>query len=317
MSKIRKKNRRFFIYFVDMFRIAFSPVYTHPLPENHRFPMEKYDLLYQQLLHEGIATAPDFFEPGLCEERFILKAHDFEYWSRLKNLKLSKQEIRKTGFPMSWELIEREVTLVQGSIECVDYAMVDGVSMNIAGGTHHAARNRGEGFCLLNDLAIAAYYALENKSVSQVLMLDLDVHQGDGSAHIFNGIKEVFTFSMHGKNNFPLRKEMSDLDIELPDGTKDQEYLDILEAHLHMLFTKVKPQFVCYQSGVDVLASDKLGKLNLSIEGCKERDRMVLEATHQNHIPLIAAMGGGYSPRIRDIVNAHTNTYRLAKEIYF
>lgn len=305
------------LLFVVMFKIANSPLYAHPLPENHRFPMEKYELLPMQLIHEGIADKADFFEPVVCDEHWVLKAHDADYWHKLKTLSLSKQEIRKTGFPLSQELIDREQTLVQGSIACVDYALQDGVAMNIAGGTHHAARNRGEGFCLLNDLAIAAYYALDKRNINKVLMVDLDVHQGDGTAHIFQGVDQVFTFSMHGKNNFPLRKEKSDLDIPLADNTSDQEYLFILSQELSALIDKVKPQFICYQSGVDVLATDKLGKLSMSMDACKERDRIVLETAYKKGIPLIAAMGGGYSPQIKDIVDAHANTYRLAKEIWF
>jgi acetoin utilization deacetylase AcuC-like enzyme len=300
-----------------MFKIANSIIYAHPLPSNHRFPMEKYELLPQQLILEGIATDGDFFEPQLCKEDMILRAHSKTYWNKLKTLSLDAKEIRKTGFPLSQELIDRERTLVEGSIRCVDYALSNGIAMNIAGGTHHAGKEKGEGFCLLNDLAIAGYYALNQPNINRVLQLDLDVHQGDGTANIFSDEPRVFTFSMHGKNNFPLRKEQSDLDIPLDDQTNDQEYLDTLEQNLSKVIESFKPQFICYQSGVDILETDKLGKLSLSIAGCKERDRMVFETTAKLNIPIVAAMGGGYSPKIKDIVEAHTNTYRVAKDCYY
>jgi acetoin utilization deacetylase AcuC-like enzyme len=300
-----------------MFKIANSSRYIHPLPSNHRFPMAKYDLLPQQLSLEGIAEKSDFFEPQLCDEEFLLQAHTLAYWQKLKTLSLDPKEIRKTGFPLSQELIDRERTLVEGSIRCVDYAFTDGVAMNIAGGTHHAGREKGEGFCLLNDLAIAGYYALSKPNISRALQLDLDVHQGNGTADIFKNEPKVFTFSMHGKNNFPLRKEQSDLDIPLDDHTNDQEYLDTLEQNLSKVIESFKPQFICYQSGVDILETDKLGKLSLSIAGCKERDRMVFETTAKLNIPIIAAMGGGYSPKIKDIIEAHANTYRVAKDCYY
>jgi acetoin utilization deacetylase AcuC-like enzyme len=206
---------------------------------------------------------------------------------------------------------------MSGTLESARYALKYGIAMNIAGGTHHAFTNRGAGFCLLNDIAIAANFLLKEALATQILVVDLDVHQGDGTAQIFRSEERVFTFSMHGANNYPLQKERSDLDIALPDHTSDKAYLETLDRTLNELLDRVQPDFIFFQSGVDILDTDKLGKLSITREGCKQRDRMVLRTAHQNRIPLVASMGGGYSEHFRDIIEAHANTFRLAQEIYF
>ena len=206
---------------------------------------------------------------------------------------------------------------MNGTLQCVHYALQYGVAMNIAGGTHHAFTNKGEGFCLLNDIAIAANYLLDNKLAKQILVVDLDVHQGNGTAEIFKNEPRVFTFSMHGANNYPLLKESSDLDIGLPDYTEDKFYLKTLQSNLSNLLDQQQPDFIFFQSGVDVLATDKLGRLSLTREGCKSRDRIVLQTAKDNQIPLVASMGGGYSSDFKDIIEAHANTYRVAQEIFF
>lgn len=300
-----------------MLKIACREEYKHPLPEKHRFPMEKYELLPQQLLYEGTVEESNFFAPNLLSENDILGTHDSAYWHKLKTLTLSKREERKTGFPLSAALVERERLINQGTIDAANYALKHQVAMNIAGGTHHAFTDRGEGFCLLNDIALAANYLLSNRKSKKILVVDLDVHQGNGTAEIFHNNPDVFTFSMHGKSNYPLQKEISDLDIALEDGTDDSTYLKILREQLPKLMESVEPDFIFFQSGVDVLATDKLGRLGMTIAGCKERDRIVLEQCHTNEIPLVAIMGGGYSEKIADIIEAHANTYRLAQEIYF
>ncbi|EAY27569.1 histone deacetylase family protein [Microscilla marina] len=300
-----------------MLKIAWSDIYAHHLPPGHRFPMEKYNLLPEQLLYEGIAEPDSFFAPLPVAEEWILKAHDPVYWQRLKNLELSHKEARRTGFPLSAGLVHREIVIAQGTIDCALYALELGVSLNIAGGTHHAFTDRGEGFCLLNDIAIAAHYLLDKQLATKVLVIDLDVHQGNGTAEIFQYDNRVFTFSMHGAKNYPLRKEISDLDIALPDGANDMTYLTTLRKTLPGLVAEVKPDFVFFQSGVDVLATDKLGRLGMSIDGCRQRDQIVFDLCKQHQLPIAVSMGGGYSPKIADIVNAHTNTYRLAQEIFF
>ncbi len=300
-----------------MLKIAFDPIYAHPLPEGHRFPMLKYELIPEQLLHEGVINPENLFKPELVTEEVIMLTHDKIYWEQLRDLTLSPKDQRRTGFPLSQQLITRERMIAQGTIDCCHYALEHGVSFNVAGGTHHAGTNWGEGFCLLNDQAISANYLINNNLVKSILIIDLDVHQGNGTAQIFEKEPHVFTFSMHGANNFPYRKETSDLDIALDDGTLDNEYLDLLYKALPRIIDQHKPQFVFYLAGVDVLATDKLGKLSLSKEACKARDRFVFEQCRANNIPVQVSMGGGYSPQIKDIVDAHCNTYKLANELYF
>lgn len=300
-----------------MLKIAYHPIFKHPLPEGHRFPMEKYELLPQQLLHEGTCTKNNFFEPGMPKDEDVLAVHDKAYFTQLKNLDLDKSHVRKIGFPLSRGLVDREMRIARGTIEASKFALEHGIGMNIAGGTHHAYSFRGEGFCLLNDQAIAASYLLRKSLASKILIVDLDVHQGNGTAEIFSDEPSVFTFSMHGKKNYPFKKEKSSLDLELENGTGDGEYLRILKNTLPRLLEEQKPDFVFYLSGVDILATDKLGKLACTEAGCKERDRFVLQTCHDLKIPVEVSMGGGYSPQIRHIVNAHANTFRLAQEIFF
>lgn len=300
-----------------MLKIAWSPIYAHPLPAGHRFPMDKYNLLPDQLLYEGTITKENLFEPTHFAERWITNTHDAAYFEKLKGLQLSKSEIRKTGFPLSKHLVEREIHIMAGSIQSCLYALEFGISLNIAGGTHHAFTDRGEGFCLLNDIAISANYLLENKLASKILVIDLDVHQGNGTAEIFKDRNEVFTFSMHGAKNYPLQKEHSDLDIPLPDGTDDSLYISTLNKNLIPLLERFCPDFIIFQSGVDVLATDKLGRLSMTIQGCRERDKIVLDLANENRIPIMCCMGGGYSEKLSHIIDAHANTFRLAQEIFF
>ena len=285
-----------------MLKVAWSEIYNHPLPVGHRFPMEKYDLLPKQLIHEGTIEEANLFRPRKLSENEILSVH---------------QEERKSGFPISSQLVQREITINAGTIQCAEFALQYGVAMNIAGGTHHAFTDRAEGFCLLNDIAIASRYLLDKGKANQILVVDLDVHQGNGTAEIFHNENRVFTFSMHGAHNYPLQKETSDLDIPLKDGTDDRTYLKLLDYHLKRLLDEVKPDFMFFQSGVDVLKTDKLGRLGLSILGCRKRDELVLSEGKKHNIPVVASMGGGYSEDIRHILEAHANTYRNAQSIFF
>ena len=297
--------------------IAYHPIYKHPLPEGHRFPMLKYELLPQQLLLEGIARETDFFEPELADLQHVLAVHSKNYVDDLLNLTLDVKASRKIGFPLSSELIERELRIANGTIIGSEKALQHGIAFNIAGGTHHAFTNRGEAFCMLNDQAIAAKYLLDKKLASKILILDLDVHQGNGTAEIFQNNDTVFTFSVHGKTNYPFKKEVSDLDIALEDGTLDNEYLKIINEYVPKLIEKVKPNFIFYLSGVDILASDKLGKLSCTVDGCKKRDEIVFSHCKKYEIPVQCSMGGGYSPEIKTIIDAHTNTYRVAADLFF
>lgn len=299
-----------------MIKIAWDPIYAHPLPEGHRFPMLKYELIPGQLLHEGTINEDNIFHPALVDEQFILLSHQKDYWLQLKNLSLPQKEQRRIGFPLSAQLVKRELMISQGTIDGCHYALQNGVAFNVAGGTHHAGSNWGEGFCLLNDQAIAANYLLHNKICKRILIIDLDVHQGNGTAEIFQRNNNVFTFSMHGEKNFPFRKEQSDLDVPLANDLVDKQYLNLLAENLHQALAQAQADFVFYLAGVDVLATDKLGKLALSKQGCKERDLMVFEACKSKNLPVQVSMGGGYSTDIKDIVDAHCNTYRVAFDLF-
>lgn len=299
-----------------LIKIAWNTAYCHLLTEHHRFPMEKYNLLPQQLIYEGTINPNQLFSPHVVEDENILNCHHYHYLHKLNSLTLTPSEIRKIGFPLSKELVVREKIIVQGTIDAALFALNYKISFNIAGGTHHAFSDRGEGFCLLNDMAIAACYLLKKNLASKILIIDLDVHQGNGTASIFKNKTEVFTFSMHGKKNYPLFKENSDLDIALEDGTDDDTYINLLDIQLEYLFTSVQPDFVFYQAGVDVLMNDKLGRLALTLNGCKRRDSLVFKYCHERNIPIVITMGGGYSQNIKTIIEAHANTYRIARDFY-
>lgn len=298
-----------------MLYIAWNPIYSHPLPEGHRFPMLKYELVPEQLLHEGAIDPQQLFSPHLISEQDLLRVHDPAYVHKLNSGTLSKAEERRTGFPWSLALVERERIIMQGTLDAALFAMQHGIAMNVAGGTHHAYRDRGEGFCLYNDIAIAARCLLDAGRVQKVLVVDLDVHQGNGTASIFENDPRVFTFSMHGAHNYPLHKEKSDLDIPLHDGCTDEEYLSLLNEHFPSLLETVKPDILFYQCGVDILDTDKLGRLKVSLSGCKERDRLILETAYKKGIPVCGSLGGGYSEDIRIIVEAHCNTFRIAADL--
>ena len=297
-------------------RIAFSPVYHYRLPPKHRFPMEKYDLLPEQLLYEGTVEQSDFFAPPQLSDEHLFLTHEREYVRRLRTGELSRKEERAIGFPLSPKLVTRGLHIAQGTLDCARFALREGVALNIAGGTHHSFADRGEGFCVFNDIAIAANVLLQIGEVQRVIVVDLDVHQGNGTAKLFEREPRVFTLSFHGDRNYPLRKESSDLDVAFPDGTSDVVYLQKLREILPDLLTRFRPQLVFYLSGVDVLAADKLGRLALSVDGCRERDAFVFQTCHALSLPVAVAMGGGYADRLATIVEAHANTYREAKRIW-
>ncbi|MCL4141643.1 UNVERIFIED_CONTAM: hypothetical protein GTU68_047853 [Idotea baltica] len=279
--------------------------------------MEKYSLIPEQLLYEGTISEDNLYDPGIIDEATVLLTHEKEYWLSLKQQQLSPKEIRRTGFPLSPQLVKRALAIPKGTIQNAVFAMEHGVAINGAGGTHHAFTDRGEGFCLLNDIAIAANWLLKKIIIQKALVVDLDVHQGNGTAQIFRNDARVFTFSMHCEANYPLKKETSDLDIGLPVGTNDSTYLNILNETLPRLIQEVKPDMIFYLSGVDILATDRLGKLSCTRDGCKERDQFVFTTCKKNNIPVTVSLGGGYSVLIKDIVEAHCNTFRLAQDIWF
>jgi len=300
-----------------MLKVAFDPIYKYQLPEGHRFPMEKYDLLPEQLLYEGTLQTENFFTPKALTNEEILLTHTEEYLQKLDTMTLPRKEAIKIGFPMTETLVRRGKVIAGGTYACAQYAKSHGVALNIAGGTHHAYANHGEGFCVFNDISISANLMLERKEANRILVIDLDVHQGNGTAHIFRDRPEVFTFSMHGAKNYPHRKEQSDLDIGLPDQLEGPDYLRILSENLPKILDQFEPDFIFYLSGVDILENDKLGRLKVKKSDCKRRDHYVLSLCHQHQIPVAVSMGGGYADRLADIIDAHANTFRTAQEIYF
>ncbi|MFT7344173.1 MAG: acetoin utilization deacetylase AcuC-like enzyme [Lentimonas sp.] len=300
-----------------LLKIAFSNEFIFKVPEGHKFPMEKYDLIARQLLHEGIVEECNFFDPPPIAQEFLLLAHEEEYLKRFQNLELTPREQRITGFKHNAALVEREAKIAEGTRLAADFALNHGAAMNVAGGTHHAFSNKGEGFCMYNDIAIAAHYLLNKNKAQNVLIIDLDVHQGNGTAQIFKENANVFTFSMHGKDNYPMRKEISDLDIELPINTKDDEYLAELNRGMDLISKRFVPDFVFYQAGVDVLTSDKLGKLDLTIDGVKRRDQTVIDYCKSGSLPLVITMGGGYGDDIKSIVDTHVQLYKMVNDQFF
>ena len=300
-----------------MLKIAYSDIFRYSVPDKHRFPMQKYTLIPERLLAEGTITTDNFFAPARLSEDEILTTHTQGYWQQLKTQTLPRKEARAIGFEMTPTLVERGRYIAHATYECALYAQQYGVAMNVAGGTHHAFADHGEGFCVFNDVCIASNLLLNRGQAQRILVVDLDVHQGNGNASIMANESRVFVFSMHGAKNYPFRKQVSDLDIELDNETGDEAYLRILKDTLPRLINEFAPDLIFYQSAVDVLATDKLGKLGLTIEGCKARDEYVLHQAKLAHIPIAIVMGGGYSEDIEDVVEAHCNTFRLAQQIYF
>src|SRR5690625_1572760 len=246
--------------------IAWHPTFRQPLPEGHRFPMAKYELLPEQLLYEGVVKEGDFFSPGIIDTKILSPVHEPAYVHKLINLKLDHKEVRRIGFPLDARLIERELRIAQGTVTGAETAMKTGLAFNVAGGTHHAGSNWGEGFCMLNDQAVAASYLLEVYHLKKILIVDLDVHQGNGTAEIFQKEERVFTFSVHGQHNFPFQEEKSDSDIGLPDDTTGSEYLSVLGKNMEDMLTTLHPEFIFFQAGADILHNDNMGRLKLTKE---------------------------------------------------
>ena len=298
-----------------MLKIAHSPLFCHSLPASHRFPMAKYDLIPQKLLQEGVITPDNLFHPQLLSEQEILTTHTADYWHKLKTGTLTDKEIRKIGLPMSAELVKRERYITHATYECALYAKEYGISLSTSGGTHHAFADSGEGFCILNDICVASNVLLKEELAKRILILDLDVHQGNGNASIMADNDDVFVMSMHGEKNYPYHKPKSDLDIALADGTGDDGYLALLTDHLPRVLDEFCPDFVFYQAGVDVLAEDRLGRINLTMDGLIKREKYVIGTLHANKLPTVVTMGGGYAPDIDVIVQGHSVVFGVVGEI--
>ena len=287
-----------------------------PLAPSHPFPMPKYRMARDRLLAEGSITHWNLIEPPLAADEDILLVHTPEYWFRFVRGELSPHEIRRIGFPWSTALERRSRASVQGTIIASRNALRDGIASNLAGGTHHAYPDHGEGYSVLNDIAIAARVLKRDGLAERIAVIDCDVHQGNGTAAIFQDDPNVFTFSIHGEKNYPARKEQSSLDVNLPNGVGDDEYLGILHHHVPEILGNFRPDFVFYQAGVDPYERDRLGKLKLTIEGLKRRDEFVMTSCRERGIPVVTTMGGGYGKEITDTVEAHCNTVRVALTMY-
>ncbi|MDD7983743.1 histone deacetylase [Lentisphaera marina] len=299
-----------------MIKVAYKDNYSHSLWKNHPFPMEKYELLRKQIQHQGILEDNCFFEPEAISVRDILLCHTSDYWHRLESLQISDKEMKKVGFPLSQELLDRELDITGGTFQLALWALENACGLNIAGGTHHAFSDHGEGYCLLNDHAIAIRALQHRQMIERALIVDLDVHQGNGSAEIFEKDKSVFTFSMHGARNYPTRKEKSDLDLAFECETGDEIYLNTLEEHLPRIIDEHQPDIIFYLAGVDVLEGDRFGRLSLSMQGVYNRDEYVLSLCKQLSIPIVITMGGGYSRSLAKIIDAHSQVFRLASKVF-
>ena len=296
-------------------QVFYTPRYYAEIGAGHIFPIRKFELVRERLLSEGTLEPPEIVEPSPAPLEDVLLVHTEDYVSRLCNGQLTTKELRRLGLPWSESLVQRSFYAVGGTIAATEAALAEGYSSNLAGGTHHSFADRGEGFCVLNDVAIAVRAMRARDRIRRAAIVDCDVHQGNGTATIFNGDTETFTFSMHGANNYPLFKAHSTLDVELPDGTQDGEYLETLERHLPSVFAH-DPDIVFYLAGADPFARDKLGRLALSIDGLRERDAYVLRECYAREVPIVTVMSGGYGKDINDTIEIHCNTIRMVKEVF-
>lgn len=297
-------------------RLFYTGAFVLPLPAGHRFPMAKYSLLRERLLASGAFAESDFHTPDAADDAALCRAHCPDYVRRVAGGELTAAEQKRIGFPWSPQMVERSRRSAGATLAACRAALADGCAANLAGGTHHAQADRGEGFCVFNDAAVAALAMLAEGRVEQVAVIDCDVHQGNGTAAILRGNDRAFTFSMHGARNFPFDKEASDLDIELADGTGDEAYLAALDRGLAETFARCRPQLAIYLAGADPYAGDRLGRLSLSFAGLAERDERVLAACRERAIPVALAMAGGYAEPIADTVSIHATTILTAQRLF-
>ena len=299
-----------------MIRVFHCDAHALPLPPGHRFPAPKYRLLRERLLGEGTLREDGFTASGMIDLDALLLVHEPAYVEAVVRGHLSDAEVRRLGFPWSEELVRRSRASVAGTVAAARNALCNGIAGNLAGGTHHAFADHGEGFCVFNDHAVAVRLLQLEGRIERAVIVDLDVHQGNGTAAIFAGDDSVFTFSMHGARNYPFRKQRSSLDVELPDGCEDAEYLALLARHLPEVLDAARADLLLYQGGVDPLAGDALGRLRLTHQGLRARDRLVLAAARDRGLPLVLTLGGGYGRPIEASVEAHCGTYREAAALF-
>lgn len=312
MKILQLKDVSAYYHFMQVY---YSDPYNINLPDNHRFPMKKYALLRQYLLEHHILKPEELILSPLCSIEDLLYAHEASYITEIKTGNVNPENFKRIGFPWSPELFIRSCASVGGAKMSALNALSNQISGNLSGGTHHAHRDRGEGFCVFNDVAVVSNFLMQNNLVQKIAIIDLDVHQGNGNSSILGNNPNIFILSLHGEKNYPYIKVPSTLDIALPDHTEDTEYLNALNQALDKVIA-FNPDFIFYQMGVDGLKADKLGKLNLSFEGLMKRDRMVLSLAKNRNIPITLNLGGGYADPIELTVEAYANTYRVVKEIF-
>jgi acetoin utilization deacetylase AcuC-like enzyme len=300
---------------VQSLKVFYSDHFVLPLPQGHRFPMVKYSMLRERVAEAGLCEPGEMRVPCPVSDEEILRSHEMSYLRRVVEGTLSQREMRRIGFPWSERMVERSRRASGGTLGACLAALEDGLAANLAGGTHHAFADRGEGYCVFNDSAIAARAVQADGLIERVVVLDTDVHQGNGTAAILRGDPSVFTFSIHGARNFPFRKEASDLDIPLPDGADDEEFLGALEDGLEGALAASKAGLAIYLAGADPYVDDRLGRLSVSKEGLAERDRLVLEACREHGIPVVVTMAGGYARKVEDTVDIHFRSIERAASL--
>ena len=296
-------------------QVFYTPRYYADIGQGHIFPIRKFELVRDRLLAEGTLLRAELCEPEPAAIDDVLLVHTNDYVSRLCDGTLTPKELRRLGLPWSESLVRRSFYAVGGTIAAARVALREGYGSNLAGGTHHSFADRGEGFCVLNDVAVALQVLRKERLIERAAIVDCDVHQGNGTATIFAGDADTFTFSIHGANNYPLFKARSSLDVELPDGTTDDDYLETLHRHLPAVFAP-DPEIVFYLAGADPYAGDKLGRLALTIDGLRRRDACVLRECYEREVPIVTVMSGGYGKDINDTIEIHCNTIRTVKEVF-
>jgi len=297
-------------------QVFYTPRYYADIGDGHIFPIRKFELVRDRLLADGTLHPSELVEPEPATIEDVRLVHTHDYVSRLGNGSLTVKELRRLGLPWSKSLVRRSFYATGGTIAAARTALVDGYGSNLAGGTHHSFADRGEGFCVLNDVAVAIRVLRKAGLIRRAAIVDCDVHQGNGTATIFADDEDTFTFSIHGANNYPLFKARSNLDVELPDGTGDSEYLNVLTHHLPAVLDAADPELVFYLAGADPYVNDKLGRLALTIDGLRQRDACVLRECYEREIPVVTVMSGGYGKDISDTVEIHCNTIRTVKEVF-
>jgi acetoin utilization deacetylase AcuC-like enzyme len=298
-----------------MLKVFYTDKYTVPLPEGHRFPMQKYRMTREYLIEKNILKPDQLFEPNIATKEEILLAHSEEYYESFRDGSIDAKAIRRLGFPWSYDLFLRSLASVGGALASAQSALENGIAGNLSGGTHHAFRDYGEGYCVFNDFAVVSYFLQKENLAKKIAIIDLDVHQGNGTSAILKDNKDVFIFSMHGEKNYPFEKIPSTLDINLHDNMEDEEYLSILKNNLSTAFD-FKPDIVLYLAGVDPLKEDALGRLSLTKEGLRQRDYIVLDECKKRNIPVSIGLGGGYAKPVELTVECYAQTYEVLNEVF-